>query len=111
MTLDDLKTGMIVKTRDGLSHIVMRGFNNTWGDILAGLSDSKYISNTWSRLSEYTQDMKIPGLPNLDIMEVYITVPYSVDIPDKLLWKRDKYKEVTMSDIEEKFGCKVRIIH
>ena len=109
MSLDDLKTGMIVKTRDGKYHIIMKDFFDG-EDILAGISDSKDISNTWSRMSWYNQDMTFPGLPKLDITEVWIGNPFCIDVPEKLLWQRKEYKEVTLQEVEEKFGCKVKII-
>lgn len=109
MTLDDLKTGMIVKTREGEYYIIMRDFIYE-GDILAGLSYNNVISNTWTSLSGYNQDMTHCALPNLDIVSVYTSPVYSVDIPIRLLWERKEYKEVTMQEIEEKFGCKVKIV-
>ena len=109
MTLKDLKTGMIVTTRNGNSHIVMRDFIDA-GDVLAGLSCSNIISGTWTSLSNYNQDMTHPTRAFLDIMSVYDSYPYSADTPKKLLLERKEYKEVTMKEIEEKFGCKVKIV-
>lgn len=109
MTLDDLKTGMIVKTRNDNSYIIMRDFIDE-GDVLAGLSYNNVISNTWTSLSNYNQDMTHSGVPCLDIVSVYASYPYSADTPTRLLWERNEYKEVTMKEIEEKFGCKVKIV-
>lgn len=109
MTLDDLKTGMIVKTREGNSYIIMRDFIYE-GDILAGISCNNVISNKWTSFSGYNQDMTHCALQNLDIVSVYASPVYSVDIPIRLLWERKEYKEVTMQEIEEKFGCKVKIV-
>ena len=109
MTLNDLKTGMIVKTREGKYNIVMRDFIDE-GDILVGLSRNNKISETWTHLSNYNQDMTSSIFPHIDIMSVYTSYPYSADTPKKLLWKREEYREVTMRDIEEKFGCKVKIV-
>ena len=109
MTLNDLKTGMIVKTREGKYGIVMRDFIDE-GDILAGLSFNNKISDTWTSLSNYNQDMTNSRFPHIDIMSVYSSYPYSADAPKKLLWERKEYKEVTMKEIEEKFGCKVKIV-
>ena len=109
MTLNDLKTGMVVKTREGKYNIVMRDFIDE-GDILAGLSFNNKISDTWTSLSNYNQDMTNSGFPHIDIMSVYSSYPYSADTPKKLLWERKEYKEVTMREIEEKFGCKVKIV-
>ena len=109
MTLDDLKTGMIVETRDGDSYIVMRDF---LGDvsILAGISDNKTISSKWIKMSIYTQDLNCSRIQSLDIMSVYSSYPCEIDTKMGLLWKREEYKEVTMQEIEEKFGCKVKIV-
>ena len=109
MTLDDLKTGMIVKTREGKYNIVMRDFIDE-GDILAGLSRNNKISETWTSLSNYNQDMTNSRFPHLDIMNVYASSVYSADTQTRLLWERKEYKEVTMKEIEEKFGCKVKIV-
>ena len=109
MTLDDLKTGMIVKTREGKYNIVMRDFIDE-GDILAGLSRNNKISETCTHLSNYNQDMTNSRFPHIDIMSVYASYPYSADTQKKLLWERKEYKEVTIRDIEEKFGCKVKIV-
>ena len=109
MTLDDLKTGMIATTRNGDSYIVMRDFGKV-GDILAGLSDSDNILNSYIELSNYEQDLKHKKSRGCDIMSVYSSYPQSIDIARSLLWKREEYKEVTMKEIEEKFGCKVKIV-
>ena len=110
MTLNDLKTGMIVTTRNGSSHIVMRDFIDN-GDVLAGLSCNDVISNTWTSLSKnYNQDMTNSRFSHLDIMSVYASSVYSADTPTRLLWERKEYKEVTMQEIEEKFGCKIKIV-
>lgn len=109
MTLNDLKTGMIVKTRDGDSHIVMRDFVDA-GDILAGISDNDNITNSYIKLSEYKQDMKNNLLTGCDIMSVYTSYLHCMDIQKKLLWKREEYKEVTMKELEEIFECKVKIV-
>ena len=109
MTLNDLKTGMIVKIRNGEYHIIMRDFIDD-GDILAGLSCNNKILGTWTSLSNYNQDMTNSRFPHIDIMSVYDSYPYSADTPKKLLWERKEYKEVTMKEIEEKLGCKVKIV-
>ena len=109
MTLNDLKTGMIVKIRSGKYYIIMRDFID-YGDVLAGLSCNNKISDTWISLSAYNKDMTHHTLPNIDIMSVYASSVYSADTPTRLLWERKEYKEVTMKEIEEKFGCKVKIV-
>lgn len=109
MTLNDLKTGMIVKTRNDNSYIVMKDFVDV-GDILAGISDNENITSSYTELSNYEQDLKHNQLPGLDIMSVYTSYLYGIDIPKKLLWKREEYREVTMKELEEIFECKVKIV-
>lgn len=109
MRLDELKTGMIVKTREGKYHIIMKDFIDS-GDILAGISCNN-ILNSYIELSHYEQDMKHKQSPDCDIMSVYSSYPGDINIPRMLLWKREEeYKIVTMKEIEEKFGCKVKIV-
>ena len=92
MILDDLKTGMIVKTRDGDSYMVMRDF---LGDIsiLADISNNKTISRKWIKMSGYTQDLTCTKVSSLDIMSVYSSDLCEIDIPRGLLWERKEYKE------------------
>ena len=109
MKLDDLKTGMIVTTRNGDFHIVMRDFVDV-GDILAGISDNDNITNSYIKLSYYKQDMKSNLLSDFDIMSVYTSYLRCMDIQKKLIWEREEYKEVTMKEIEEKFGCRIKLV-
>lgn len=110
MTLNDLETGMIVTLRDGSSHIVMRDFMGQKG-ILTGVGGmSELLSGGSIDLINYNQNMEHNVSYHCDIMEVYETYGCAIDVKQELLWKRDEYKEVTMSDIEKKFRCKVKII-
>ena len=108
MTLDDLKTGMVVTLRNGASNIVMRDFINE-GDLLVNMSENKVIG--WLYLNDYTTDMKYKDVDAFDVMQVYRARFYCISSKEALLWERkDDYKEVTMQEIEEKFGCKVKIV-
>lgn len=93
MTLNDLKTGMIVKTRDGDSHIVMRNYLGR-SDILAGLSDSNSISKKWNHLFTYNEDMTHQNYSEMDIMEVYDSQPYRIDNIRHLIWERKEHNDV-----------------
>lgn len=110
MTLDDLKTGMMVMLKNGQFFIVMRDFIEDHNDIFAGLSNDVNIPNIYTHLSNYNNDMTSKRASWIDIMRVYQTYEGQIDIMSKLLWERKKYKEVTIKEIEEKFGCKVKII-
>ena len=108
MKLDDLKTGMIVTLRDGDSCIVMRDFINE-GDLFVSMDENKVIG--WLYFNDYTTDMRYSGVAALDVMQVYRARFYGISLKEALLWERkDDYKEVTMQEIKEKFGCKVKIV-
>lgn len=65
-------------------------------------------------LNYYTDDLLDRfGDSENDIMKVLLIENYTVfsEIADcNTLWEREEVKEVTMAEIEEKFGCKVKII-
>lgn len=108
MKLDDLKTGMIVTLRNGTSHIVMRDFIDE-GDLFVSMDENKVIG--WLYFNDYTTDMKYKDVDAFDVMRVYRTCFYGISSKEALLWgRKDDYKEVTMQEIEEKFGCKVKIV-
>lgn len=96
-TKADLKNRMIVETRRSDRFIVI-------DNILVG-------RDTWSDLANYKEDLTYPKYDNFDIVKVYDQVNY-INKYKKIntLWVRSEVKEVTMSEIEEKFGCKVKIV-
>lgn len=99
MTKADLKNRMVVECRNGEKYIVI-------GDKILSTK-----GHNW--LLDYNEDLTSElGLPEYDIMKVYDKV-FSLDFNKdmlELLWERKEVKEVTMSEVEEKFGCKVKII-
>lgn len=106
-TKADLKDGMVVENRLGERKLVL-------GSYLMG-------ALTYGDLSEYAETLlrKDTFYSDLDILKVYDPSPYHTfyDIIYghglTLLWKRDEVenvKEITIADIEEKFGCKVKIV-
>lgn len=122
MRLSDLKTGMIVTTRDGEEFVV---FLNCCVPECKVFSKKGYLSNieinSWIKLDSFNDEMKCMSevLGNsLDIVKVEVPFhPYSFQNPSyekdrrKLLWQEEsEIKEVTMSEVEEKFGCKVKIV-
>ena len=78
MKRSDLKTGMVVKTRDGWYGVVLIGcdFRFHYGqqnDCILGLDNP---ASDWMSLTEYTDDLKcIGGEGKFDIVRVY--QPYS----------------------------------
>jgi hypothetical protein len=108
-TKSDLKDGMVVRTRDKGNFLVL-------GDVL--LDDYEKIN-----LDNYKSDLIHNASPILDIMAVYSVQTCAVeDIYDtmcvdndchKLIWERKeepKYKEMTVDEIEEKLGYKIKVV-
>lgn len=110
-TKKDLKTGMVVKTRNNTMLLVV---------------DDKLISvSGFLRLTEYNDDLTITDEPDsniqsgFDIMEVYDDINswglgFSSGLSyvekkkwGKLIWKRKEIKEVTMQEIADKFNIPV----
>lgn len=110
-TKKDLKTGMVVKTRNNTMFLVV---------------DDKLIATAgFGLLIEYNDDLTVIDQPDsniqsgFDIMEVYDEVNCwgwgfaralsFVEKKDwgKLIWKRKEIKEVTMQEIANKFGIPV----
>lgn len=109
-TKSDLKNRMVVETRCHLFYMVI----DNW---LVGVSDSLDLRCYSDKLFHYYD--------KYDIIKVYDAVnrfdgfiPIHI-IPNvvgtksimTLLWERSEVKEVTMSEVEEKFGCKIKIIN
>ena len=116
MKLSDLKTGMIVTLRNGDEYVVFRDFSDLYTEATSIICNGK----SWNNLCYYSDGMKCSSgcLGNMqDIVKVEIPYhPYSFfDLTRekhrrKLVWKEESVKEVTMAEIEEKFGCKVKIV-
>ena len=100
-TKSDLKNRMVLERRDDIRYLVI-------DDILMRDKYHSILSNYDDNLIEIkTQN------PNLDIVRVYnkiLNYDY-LDYTKELLWERKEYKEVTIAEIEQQFGCKVRIIN
>ena len=115
MKLSDLKTGMIVTLRNGDEYVVFTDFSELYTEATSIICNGK----SWINLCYYSDGMKCSSgcLGNMhDIVKVEIPYhPYSIQKPS---YEKDKrkilydgiVKEVTMAEIEEKFGCKVKIV-
>lgn len=120
MKLSDLKTGMIVTNRKGEEFVVFKDFclsdesENYKKGIICNAKQ-----HSWLSLDKFNEEMEclspVLGV-DCDIMKVE-AVPHPYSFSDiayekhkrKTLWS-GFVKEVTMAEIEEKFGCKVKII-
>lgn len=99
-TKADLKDQMVVECRNGQKYMVV-------DNII--LRNSGFIN-----LLNFDDKLKCVGFSEFDIMKVYDEI-YRLDLLDNskrlnLLWEREEIKEVTMAEVEEKFGCKVKIV-
>ena len=115
MTLNDLRTGMHVVTRDGTEWVVLRDTMFRNKDILVAVhEDDKYSS--WFDLKKYNQNMTMinRGCKHLDIIRVYqpkyefTTLDYKLDCHDEDLSDIIFAEEtMTKAEAEEKFGIRI----
>lgn len=138
MTKKDIERGDLVLLEDGRVCVVMEDVDNpNKGLTLYGKTKSqisfldpsyKFVLGKIAHLNDYDDDLTSSNksLNDYDIMAVRKSsgnfVRYSVSfIFDALFysegykdifwdWKREEVKEVTMAEVEEKFGCKVKIV-
>ena len=106
MTKKELKTGMVVEYRNGDKRIVL--LDTPIGDALIG-------NIGWVDLYYYTNDLRNATASGFDIVAVY--EPYHKREmrslcwnEQKCIWRRSEVKEVTLSEIAEKFGVSVENI-
>ena len=58
-----------------------------------------------------TDDMILYDLTDKEIFDLWDTITNRMIVEKRAQWERASIKEVTMSEVEEKFGCKVKIIN
>ena len=111
----DLRTGMVVEDRDGWTGVVLLNTATLDGIkwFISGFGDR---CDVWEELDEYSDDLfhKDSGIDIIKIFQPHNFNDYTTikaHNEEYLIWEREeKIKEVTIKDIEEKFGCKVRIV-
>ena len=119
MTLNDLKTGMIVTWRNGRKCIVLRDtpkfgrLQYTNKNFLVSCCD-----NGWTTLCNYNDDFTNKIFDGYDIVKV--------EVPDhpcdcfnhernnffngKVVWEENPVVKMTVSEIEKKLGYKIKIV-
>jgi hypothetical protein len=117
-TIADLKPCYVVKTRDGRYWMV---FTVSTGTMILtdGANKWMYLSN-WHPDFTHSRSSHDPSFHELDIMEVYGPVTGTDNYifcgyvtPDNrpLLWSREPERvEMTLEEIEEKLGYKVKVV-
>lgn len=125
MKKSDLKTGMIVETRDGSEYVVFinacqpdfcsDNYRDENGNIALIINRENHL---WTSLNYFDENLCKDNGEYADIIRVYVpSHPYAfMDITyekgdRKLIWEREvPIKEMTMKDLEEHFGCKIKIV-
>lgn len=109
MTLKDLRSGMVVETRDGDRYLVLVDGE----DIHMMCGDGALHMGQWEVRQLYHDDLtRENGFNDHDIMKVYGRVQsfYKVNATKNLLWERKEIKEMTVSEIEEVLGYSVKVV-
>lgn len=108
MTKDGLKIGMVIEQRNGARMMVI-------DDQLVG-------RRCFSRLAEYSQDLKHENMYGFDIVKIFrkkrdVCVSCIKDMFDGLflecIWEREEKKRISRDEAQkiltEKFGCEVEV--
>lgn len=109
-TKDNLKTGMLVKAKNGEFYKVILDYATMHYGIGAIIGKNGFMD-----LSGYNNDLTYGSGGNYDIVEVYSPVgdrcALSLDVSEhNLIWKREDVKEMTMEQLNKLLGYSVKII-
>lgn len=134
MTKKDIQRGDLVLLRDGRICVVMYDMDDPnkgltlYGKIgspfeFIALGKIKHLDGYYNYLKEFDgplSDYDIMAVRKSSDFGLSYSVPlfifdvlfYSEKYERDIIWdwKREEIKEVTMADVEEKFGCKVKIV-
>lgn len=109
MKKSDLKTGMVVQTRTGDNFLVMSNPDCEDRDLIC-------FSGSYMSLKDYTDTLEYPN-SDYDIVKVFTigrSISYILSEKDllkfELIWERDEPKEMTVGEIEEELGFKIKIV-
>ena len=124
MKKSDLRTGMIVELRDGKEYVVFIDVCTTQYISDHYINENNYNSLIvngdnclWQSLKDYKEDLCNDNSKSYDIMKIYVPEhPYAFmkisyeKENRKLIWERKEFKEMTMKELEEHFGCRIKIV-
>ena len=117
MTLNDLKTGMIVTMRDGHECVVLRRVHTQLCKDIDVFVDIK--SRSWFEMNSFDNDFKCWRVPTGDYDIVKIEQPrhifdsmnLSKDIDKReILWKETTTIKLTVAEIENRLGYRIEIV-
>lgn len=113
-TKADLKTGMIVTTRNGYEFCVFRNI-----DMGCSKNYDCIVNNAmYIELENYNENLtRNDDIYLYDIIKIesassplcFMDIRYEKN-KRTLLWECEKVKEMTMAELEEHFGCKIKIV-
>lgn len=107
MELKDLKTGMVVETRNGTKYLIVNQDGKLYGIGMNGYMslDGRY---------PHKSDMTWPDDSDLDIMKVFKPAlrKFSIMLSDErnCIWNREKVRKMTVSEICKELGYEVEIV-
>jgi hypothetical protein len=115
MKKSELLTSDVVLSSKGSYGVVLRGTPN--GDLIKWFKNNKdEVIHKYRSLDMINEDLtfKYDGKDNRIIKVYRVTDQHDMTtmnaIDDKYLIYEEKVKEVTMDDLEEMYGCKVKIV-
>lgn len=111
----DLKTSDVLLSTKGSYGIVLRGTPE--GDLVKWFkNDDGEVIHKYRSLDMINEDLtfRFDGKDNRIIKVYRVTDPHDMTtlnaIQDKYLIYEEKIKEVTIAELEEKYGCKVKVV-
>lgn len=118
MTKSELKTGMVVTTRDGHKYRVYRNIATDYTNLSDKNNDVLVSSlSNWLRLEHYNDNLMHELYKEYDIMKVeLVNHPYDFikDLDNvkiaETLWERQEVKELTVAEISKLLGYEVKIV-
>ena len=115
MKMSDLKTGMIVVLRNKCKFMVVRELCGEDMLVEFGYTDYKTDGNGYPQyisFNAYNENMLYKCINEnsspFDISEVFSLNGEGIHFD--LVYEVPSYKEITFKDIEEKFGCRIRLV-
>lgn len=100
-TKSDLKNHMVVRLRDGRVGVIFGNYIITATSVIF--------------IDHYNDDLTMSSSKDVDIVQVFDHLDFSSVLDNSVLildrQREEEAKEVTMAEIEEKFGCKVKIVN
>lgn len=107
----NLKEGMVIKTRDGQKFYI----RNHWQYGLIASGEKTWIKcNAYDNELYYLKNLEDLQLKELDIMEIYDTDSVNMenlfaDDDLRLIWEREPAEEMTLKEVCEALGKKIKI--